>query len=326
MLASFLIAAALMSGQSQTVPVTPQSALEAPAASPVGDTNGYVLGKGDVVSLNVIDMPEVSQAAVRVGPDGRINLPLVGGIQAAGLTLSALKAELTEKLSKYINDPQITLNLAHNGSRFVSVLGEVNSPGVHALDGPLTLVQVLSVAGGVKADAGPKVIVTRDLDHGSFASSLPGQVVSGRSVRVMLPLDALLASSSPEDNIVVQPGDVISVPKEQLIYVIGDVHRAGGFPMASHNTVSVLQAISLAEGSGPNAKLKAAKILRPQPGSTGVPKELPVDLKAILEGKAPDQPLYANDVLFVPNSAASSGVKRAGEVLLQVATGLAIYR
>jgi polysaccharide export outer membrane protein len=295
---------------------------------PPGDSSAsaqYVLGAGDVLRLAVADMPEVSETSARIGPDGTLDLPLIGTIHAAGLSLEQLRLELARRLTRYINDPQITLNLATNGSRTIAVLGEVNSPGVQTLDGPRTLLQVISQAGGVKTDAGPRVIVTRNLKNGRFAGFDDREVVSGNSVSVTLSLDDLLAARAATNNLVMEPGDIVSIPKEQLVYVVGDVRRAGGFPMSSHETMSALQAISLAEGSQPNAALRASKILRPLPGSK-TPQEIPVDLKSILAGKAPDVLLYANDVLFVPNSAAKSGARRAAEVMLQVATGVAIYR
>jgi polysaccharide export outer membrane protein len=286
----------------------------------------YVLGAGDVLSVSVIDMPELTQGALKIEPDGTVNLPLLGSLPAAGLTVGQFRGELSQRLTKYTTDPQISLSLAQNGSRFVSVLGEVNAPGVHALDGARTLLELLSLAGGVKADAGPRVIVTRELSEGMFPVDVAPQVVAGHSVHVTIKLDGLMDATMPSDNFLMKPGDTVSVPREQLIYVVGDVHRAGGFPLASHDSMSVLQAISLAEGSSPNAALKSSKILRPLPNGQGTPEQIPVDLKAILAGKAPDQLLYANDVLFVPNSAARSGARRAADVMLQVATGVAIYR
>ncbi len=295
-----------------------------PSAADVGVRP--LLGAGDTLAIEVSDMPEVSTKSVKIGSDGVLNLPMAGTVQAAGITVDQLRAVLASRLSRYVTDPAVTINVVSNASRFVSVLGEVNSPGLRALDGPRTLVEVISEAGGVKADAGPKVIVTRNLRNGPLPSMTATQPVSSdNSTRLTLSLNDLLASTSSASDIVILPGDVITIPKEQLVYVVGDVHRAGGFPMASRESVSVLQAMSLAEGVNPNASLKAAKILRPSPG-TNVPTELPIHLDAILAGKAPDQAMLANDVLFVPSSTAKRGVKRAAEVMLQVATGIAIYR
>ena len=309
--------------------LAPANSTSVPAKSPARNapTGDFVLGAGDTLAIDVSDMPEVSTKAIKISSDGNLELPMAGSTHAAGLTVSQLRAELLGRLSKYVNDPTITINVVNNGSQFVSVIGEINAPGLHALDGPRDLIEVISAAGGTKADAGPRVIVTREGSRGALpAVAGVKPVASGNSSRLTLPLTELTSGSSPESNILILPGDVVSIPKEQLIYVVGDVHRAGGFPMSTRESVSVLQAISLAEGASPNASLKYSKILRPAADPKSVPTEVPINLDAILAGKAADQPLFANDVLFIPKSAAKTGGKRAAEIMLQVATGIAIYR
>jgi polysaccharide export outer membrane protein len=190
---------------------------------------------------------------------------------------------------------------------------------------PRDLVEVISFAGGVKADAGSRIIITRNVSSGPLP--LPGAKTdsTGHYTTAELSLDDVLAAKTPSDNILIQPGDVVSIPKGEIVYVVGDVHRPGGFPLTSHESMSLLQAISLAEGFAPNAATRSAKILRPVPGASGMPKEIPIDVKNIFAGKAPDVPLYANDILFIPDSAAKSGTRRAAEAVLQVVTGVAIY-
>ena len=314
-------AAPAREGNSQT-----NASITAVAAPPVtAGRNQYVLGAGDEISLNVVDMPEVSAKQLRIGPNGDVDLPLIGSINASGLTIEQLKSSLASKLAKYITDPEISINLVENQSRTVSVLGEVNSPGVRELSGPRNLVQIISLSGGVKTDAGPRVIITREADRGSLPVIGLAHTQTATFSTVTLSLDDLLASKTPSDNFLMEPGDVVSIPKEQVVYVIGDVHRSGGFPLSSHETISLLQALSLAEGLGPDAATGRAKILRPTPGSN-TPKEIPIDVKAIISGKSPDLPMYANDILFIPNSGAKSGTRRAAEAVLQVATGVAIFR
>lgn len=287
-------------------------------------TGSYVLGTGDTLAIDVADMPEVTTKAVKIDADGQIDLGLLGSVQAAGLSVQQLRAALVTRVSKYVTQPVVTINVVGNVSRFVSVVGEVNAPGLHPLDGPRNLIEVISEAGGVKTDAGPRIIVTRNAAKGALPT-VPDTQRTADGTRLTMSLNELMSSAAPASNIALLPGDTVSIPKEQLVYVVGDVHRAGGFPMSSQETVSILQALSLAEGANSNASLKAAKILRPVKGSD-TPKELPINLDAILAGKAPNQPLYANDVLFVPKSAAKSGTKRAAEIMVQIATGIAIYR
>ena len=89
---------------------------------------------------------------------------------------------------------------------------------------------------------------------------------------VSLSLDDLLAAANPSENIFVRPGDVITIPKAEIVYVLGDVKKAGGFPLSSHPTISILQALALAEGLAPDSSANHARIVRPAPGGDGLPK------------------------------------------------------
>ena len=287
---------------------------------------GYVLGPGDQVNIHVVDLEEYADKTVRIDPDGELDLPLIGQVHAGGETMEAFKFELRRRLCKYVNSPQLSVSLLTSLSSKVSVIGEVNSPGVRELSGPTTLIEAISESGGLKADAGSKVVITRSVAFGRLP--VDGQVLdsSGLFSTASLPVDDLMLSKRPADNFDLRPGDIVSVPKASIVYVIGDVHRSGGFPISSHSSMSVLQAISLAEGLGPNDSSKNARILRPVPGGDGKPTEIPVNVRAIFAGKAPDPPLFAEDILYIPNSTAKAGAKRAAEISLQVATGVLVYR
>lgn len=286
----------------------------------------YVLGPGDQIVIHVIDIEEIPDRPFRVSSNGDIDVPLAGTIHVGGLTLDRFKTELAKRLSRYINSPQITINLSEEQSRSISVIGAVNAPGIHELPRQERLIEVLSLAGGVKPEAGWSVIVTRDQKWGPIpVSNATVDAATGNST-VSIPLDALLSSRKPTDNILIYPGDIISVPKAEVVYVVGDVKKAGGFQLSSHPTISVLQALSLAEGLDRDASPTHAKILRDGLSESGQPKEIPVDISQIFSGKAPDIPLQGNDVLFVPNSSAKSGSRRAVDAILQAATGVAIYR
>ncbi|HEY0785285.1 MAG TPA: polysaccharide biosynthesis/export family protein [Acidobacteriaceae bacterium] len=285
----------------------------------------YKLGPGDRIVCHVEDMEEISEKPLKIDPNGYIDLPMAGRLQASGLTVDQLKAAMAERLSKYIDAPAITINLVENQSRPVSIIGAVNSPGVHQLEGPKRLIEVISLAGGLRQDAGSVVILTRDARWGVLP--LPGarEDESRSFSTARLSLDGLLGAKNPAENIEVQPEDVIAIPKADIIYVVGNVKRSGGFPLSQHETMSLLQAISLAEGLDKDAASKDAKIIRPSATTEGKPLELPVNIQAVLAGKAPDQKLYANDVLFIPNSAVKSSSRRLAEAVLQAATGVAIY-
>ncbi len=286
----------------------------------------YVLGAGDQVTIRVADLEDLPDRPLTIDPSGLIDLPLAGRVQAAGLTIPELKAELVRKLARYISKPEVAINLAVSGSQPVSVIGQVNNPGVHQLDGTKRLLEVLSLSGGIKADAGPRVLVTREKKWGSIPGSDKRVDPATGDTTVSFYLDALMTSRAPEDNIVILPNDVISVPRADLVYVVGDVKKAGGFQLSAHETVLLTQAITLAEGLGPDSAAHNARILRPAPGGDGTPREIPVNIDKIFAGKSPDVKLYANDVLFVPVSGMKVTARRAMEAVIGVTTGILIYR
>jgi len=122
------------------------------------------------------------------------------------------------------------------------------------------------------------------------------------------------------------PNDIIFVPKAEVVYVMGDVRKSGGFQLSSHSTISVLQAISLADSWDKDAALTKAMIIRRASGDDGKTTELPVNITRILAGKDSDISLKANDILFLPGSAAKSGALRAVGAIIQAAAGAAVYR
>ena len=286
----------------------------------------YSLGPGDQIVLHVVDMEEMSDKPVRVDSSGFVDLPLVGRMQASGLSTEQFKTSVARKLSRYIDSPQISINLIDNQNRTVSVIGSVNSPGTRSLQGPRHLIDVVSEAGGTRPDAGSRIVITRDLRWGEIPLTGAHLDSTGRYTTATLSLSDVLSAKHPADNILVEPGDVVSIPKEEIVYVLGDVKRAGGFPLSSRESISLLQALTLAEGMDHDAAPNRAKILRPRPGGDGHPQEIPIDIAKIVQGKDADVPLFADDILFVPNSALKSSSRRAAEAVLQVATGVIIYR
>ena len=246
----------------------------------------YVLGSGDQITIRVVDMDDIPNGPMRIDPNGFIDLPMIGRVEAGGLTIEQLRDQLRTKLSRYITGPQISINLVENQSRSASVVGSVNSPGVHALEGPRRLLEVISLAGGVRADAGSRVILTRQARWGELP--LTGAHAWMRRAAystATLSLESLMSATSPADNILIDPGDVIAVPKAEIVYILGNVKKAGGFPLTSKDSMSVLQTLALAEGLAPNAAAKNAQILRPAPGGDGKVREIPIDIIAIERGQ-----------------------------------------
>src|SRR5690348_912752 len=121
----------------------------------------YVLGPGDQIVLWAVDLDDVSQKPVRVDAAGYVTLPLAGRIKAAGRTVTEVQQEIVKKLQRYQLNPQVTVSVTEYHSQSVSVIGAVNNPGVHNLQGNSTLIETLSLAGGLRADAGYSIKITR---------------------------------------------------------------------------------------------------------------------------------------------------------------------
>lgn len=280
----------------------------------------YILGPNDQIQVRSLHVPEMDGKPLRLDASGGIDLPLIGRVKAAGLTIDELRGRIREQLDEYIRDPQVSVEIVAFRSQSVTVMGAVKNPGVFYLERPTTLATVLSMAGGVSSEGADTVEVSRAKDCGS---PLPG----GRpneSGRLSAALRVSASESPRAGDVLVCPDDILSVPRARLVYVLGEVKKPGGFLLRDGESISVLQALSLAEGPQRTAGTKHARLLHPAPGQ-GVRTEKDIDLAKILSGQAPDIPLAADDVLFVPNSAPRSAAMRALEAALQMGTGVVIW-
>jgi polysaccharide biosynthesis/export protein len=302
-------------------------AQQAPSAweGPRDEMSNYILGKDDEVVIRAIDVDEFDGKPTRVDMRGNISVPFLGNVQAAGLTAAQLEAYLRKALAVYLAEPRISVTAVAYRSQPVSVIGAVNKPGLYYLTGHKTLLQTLSEAGGLNNDvAGNTIQVTRQQQWGPLplpgAKNDPADKVSVAQVKVR----PLLDGKTPEADIALRPNDVISVPRAELVYVVGAVRRAGGFVLAGQEEMSVLQALSMAQGLERGASPGRSRIIRKD--KQGNRSEVSVDIKKLLSGQAPDLPLTANDILFVPSSGIRSATLRSLEAAIQVGTGVAIYR
>jgi len=287
---------------------------------------GYILGANDQISVDVVEVPEFNNKSYRIDSDGTVSLPLIGRVQAAGLTLAQFEDEVRAKLQRQIRDPHLITNLVETRSQAVSVMGAVNSPGIQQLQGTRTLFDVLAAAGGLKQEAGDVITVTRQPDQGPLA--LPNAVrdpASGRMTAEVKVRD-VLDLRDPRANIIIAPHDEISVPRAQVVYVIGNVRRAGGFTVSQGRTISALEALSLAEGLAPDAAPARAQILR-RGSSTSIDRQqIPIDLKKVLQGKVKDVALLPDDILFIPDNVSKRASVRALETAIQTISGVIIWR
>jgi polysaccharide biosynthesis/export protein len=283
-----------------------------------GTAANYTLGTDDQVTIRALDVEELDGKVARIDTQGNIDVPLLGTVKASGLTVQQLEAKLSEQLARYVQNPRVTVVVSEVKSQPVSILGAVTNPGTYDLTGPSTLTQVLSKAGGLKPDAGNTIYVTRNRLLGTIPLASAQLDNTGTFYRAEITVKSLLDANNPRDNIVILPKDVISIPRAELVYVVGAVNRPGGFVLTERSEMSVLQAVSLAQGLEKMSAPKSAKIIRR--GLEHDRTEVPVNVAKILDGKSPDMPLQANDILFIPGSTAKRAALRALEAALQAGT------
>jgi polysaccharide export outer membrane protein len=166
--------------------------------SPVAADASYKIGPQDVLRIDVWKETEISRS-VPVRPDGKISLPLLNDVQAAGLTAMELANNITEGLKKFITNPQVTVSVTEINSRRVYVTGEVTKPGAFALLPNMTALQAITSAGGFTQFARTKKIYVLRNE-------------SGKQVKYPFNYNEVVSGKRPEDNITLQPGDTIVVP------------------------------------------------------------------------------------------------------------------
>lgn len=284
----------------------------------------YVLGPSDQVLVRVLDMEEMGKDPYQIDMRGNVSLPMAGRIHAGGQTPEELENAIAARLKKFLKSPEVSVTVHEMRSQPVSVLGEVKLPGVHQLQGEKTLLEVISLAGGLSVDAGYSIRIARRQEWGKIP--LPGAHPdeTGQYYVAEVGVKEIMEARAPEKNIAIKPNDVVTVPKGELVYVLGAVKKSGGFVLGSREHTTVLQALSFAEGLEPFAKSAHVKILR-KTGTSDDRTEIEVNVSKILAGRAIDVPMQSEDILFVPVNGAKKALIRSAE--LSVGLGAAaIYR
>jgi polysaccharide export outer membrane protein len=243
------------------------------------------IAAGDLLHITVFDVPEMTQD-VRIGAQGEAQLALIGNIELAGLTgeeaAQAIARELRSR--KLLLSPQVNVLIKEFASQGVSVIGEVQHPGVYQVLGARSVLDVISMAGGLNNVADTRITVKRRRG-------------SEQTITVKLKTDD--PDSSLTNNVQIYPGDLIVVPRAGIVYVLGDVNRPGGFVMQDSGKITLLQALAQAGGASKSASLNKAVLMRKNGQGYATTK---LHVGKIEKGEAPDPELRPNDVLFVPNN------------------------
>lgn len=165
---------------------------------PANQDPNYIIGGQDVLDISVWKEPDLTRS-VPVRPDGKISMPLLNDVQAAGLTPSQLAAQITESLKKFVTNPQVTVIVSAINSQRVYVLGEVNRAGAYPLLPQMTVLQALSSAGGFTQFANSKKIYVMRTEN-------------GKQEKYPFNYNAVIKGKQSEQNIVLKPGDTIVIP------------------------------------------------------------------------------------------------------------------
>jgi polysaccharide export outer membrane protein len=263
------------------------------------------LGTGDLLEVSVYNVPELSTKA-RVGNSGDVYLPLIDYVHVGDLTVEEAQTLIEKRLEDggFVRSPHVTIFLDESASQGVTILGEVMKPGIYPDMGDRRLYDMISAAGGFSLSAGRKVSIIR---------------LHSQSPPITVSLPRNLADDL-QDNIEIMPGDTITVPRAPVVYVVGDVGHPTGL-LVDNGSLTVLQALALAGGTNHTAKMGATCIIRKGPAGM---TETRVPLKKMLEAKAPDMNLQADDILFVPLSGVRFAAGRGFEAAMAAATGLAV--
>jgi polysaccharide export outer membrane protein len=307
--------------QESTAPLA-SPALPPPKAD-VTKIPNYVMGPDDVISIKALNAEEIGSESVRIDPNGHISLALIGRLTASGLTVQGLESELSARLKQYVREPKVAVTIVEYRSQPVSVIGAVGQSGVHQLEGRKTLVEMLAKAGGLRPEASNLIKVTRKAEWGMIPLASATMDPTNSYSVAEVSLNDIIQGTKPEENISILPNDIISVPRANLVYVIGEVKRPGGFVLQEKRVVSGLHALAMAEGLTDLAAADKSIIIRQM--KSGERVEIATDLKDILKGKKGDVELLPDDILFVPTNATKNIIRVTVQTAISAATSAFIY-
>lgn len=263
-----------------------------------------VVLQGDVLTVRLFGQLSDFATAVRVGVDGMAQLPLIGAVPLAGLTVERAANLIAGKLlaaGMYV-DPQVTIQVIETPSQFATVSGELHA--IVPIAGQRRLLDVMAVAGGLPVTSSHTVnVIRRGLD---------------KPIVVDLGTDP---SRAAETNIAILPGDTILISRVGVVYVVGAFRTQGAIPLVQNSPLTLVQATSLSGGEGYEGRFEDLRIIR----TVGLERKVvKVDLKRILRGKDPDPVLQADDIIFLPTNSVKAALKNGGIGTLVAIADLAI--
>lgn len=318
---SLLVSAGL--AQSRPNPTSSAPPPAAPAGQPAGMPAGvlvdpdadYRLAPGDTIEIVVEDAPELSQVT-RLTAAGSFEMQFLGLVKAQGKTTQELARWIAAQLREqdYLKQPQVKVNIKQYSGQLFFIQGAVQRPGLYQLEGNPSLLKLISLAGGLNENYSATAFILRPLKKAPAAteavtaSASAGQSGANNAANgedseqyefIKVPLTPIFQQGRFDQNVRLEPGDIVNIPPAKVFFVAGEVRAPGSFQLKEGTTLR--QAISLAQGYTFRAALNRGVIFRDDP-ETGKRAELRVDIGAVMDGKKPDVPILPNDVIIVPNS------------------------
>jgi len=292
-----------------------------------------LISANDLLFIQVFDVEQMTRE-YRVSGTGTVDFPLLPEpVLVAGLTPRQAAQAIAQKCiaAGILTHPQFSVTIRESRLHSVTVAGAVKNPQIYPVFGRISLLDILTLAGGVADDAGSIVTITRGEDSRRVLAAEAGGAGGAEKSTSVPPtvtinLQQLLENGDPSLNVNVYPGDRVTVQRAGIIFVLGAVNKAGGYLLSeAHQNMTVLKALAFAGDLKPTAKAKKTVILRANPSAPNGREEIPIDLHAMLKGQAADRPLLSNDILFVPDSTALKALHRGVDIVGMSASYAAVY-
>lgn len=266
-----------------------------------------LIGPGDMLHVQVFDTPELEQHA-RVTDAGELPLLMGGSVKVSALTPDQAARAIERILldGHYLLRPRVLIAVEEYATHKVSVLGEVKTPGAYVTNTSRSVLDVLTLAGGLTEQADRRVLIERSNSKEKipyFVSNKP---------------DAAFDTA-----IQIYPGDTLLAPKAGVVYILGDVGRPGGYTITNNEAkISALELVARAGGTNHSAVPSHARLIRKS--GTGY-IELPLPLSAMQKGNSADLPLQDADIIYVPFGYMRNVAMNAGGIAASTA-GAMIYQ
>jgi polysaccharide export outer membrane protein len=251
----------------------------------------FTLSPGDLIAVRVFMQPDY-QATVRIGLDGTVQLPFVGSVNLKGLSVREAQTHIADLLRTglFYRNPEVTIQVLESLNGSVTIAGEVKQ--VVPITGARRLIDVLSAAGGLPANASHTVRIVRP--------GVPDPIV------VNLGADL---THSADANMLVYPRDIIQIARAGVVYVLGAFHSQGAVPLDQATPLTLMQLAALSGGIGYEAKYDDLRLIRTDGNER---KVVDLDIKKVIRGQAPDPVLQANDIVFLPTNWMKAALKNIG--------------